>query len=572
MILFLIDVCGGFLKIFFLFITVFITFVSCKENTPKSNEICKGVICEEWKQCNIENGMCDLQSERCSNSVDCKNNKICSLNHYCITEIIDKCKDIICNEPQYCNTENGMCELINGRCLNVSDCNENQLCDLNYNCITKVCNENETKQLSCGFNNNGNQTQICVNNSFVNEGICQNIDVCTNETTQFGLTPCGYNEEGFYGQKCINGQWIEDTSICSGTDECENNTNQTGTTSCGFNNKGFYEQSCKQGKWIETPNCLDNDICLNNSTQIGTTSCNINQTRGAVEQLCINGQWIDNSICSSFFITTWKTDNFGITTNNQILIPINPEFTYNYNVDCNNDGIWEAKNITTSYICNYQHEGVYTVSISGTFPAIMFDNDTESTDSAKLISVKQWGNIQWQSMHKAFYDCVNLTVEAFDNPDLSNVIDMSYMFYNVKAINQTLNSWNVSNITNMSGLFKNAITFNQPLNNWDVSNVTGMGGMFMNAQAFNNDITSWDTGNVVYMNLMFYNADSFNQNINSWNTENVVYMGYMFYNAKSFNQNLSLWNVNNATVCNFFGKNAFLWILSKPNFTNCNPE
>ena len=96
--------------------------------------------------------------------------------------------------------------------------------------------------------------------------------------------------------------------------------------------------------------------------------------------------------------------------------------------------------------------------------------------------------------------------------------------------------------------------------------------MFMNAEAFNNDITSWDTGNVVYMNLMFYNADSFNQNINSWNTENVVYMGYMFYNAKSFNQDISLWNVNNAIICNSFGKNAFLWMLPKPNFTNCNPE
>ena len=34
-------------------------------------------------------------------------------------------------------------------------------------------------------------------------------------------------------------------------------------------------------------------------------------------------------------------------------------------------------------------------------------------------------------------------------------------------------------------LFDGAINFNQPLNNWDVSNVTNMSGMFYCATSFN---------------------------------------------------------------------------------------
>ena len=55
--------------------------------------------------------------------------------------------------------------------------------------------------------------------------------------------------------------------------------------------------------------------------------------------------------------------------------------------------------------------------------------------------------------------------------DVSNVTDMSYMFYHSK-FNQNISNWNVSNVTTMKYMFGRASNFNQNLNSWSVSNVT----------------------------------------------------------------------------------------------------
>ena len=48
-----------------------------------------------------------------------------------------------------------------------------------------------------------------------------------------------------------------------------------------------------------------------------------------------------------------------------------------------------------------------------------------------------------------------------------------------------IEEWNVSNVTNMSNMFYNIHYFNQDISQWDVSNVTDMSSMFWNAQEFN---------------------------------------------------------------------------------------
>ena len=52
------------------------------------------------------------------------------------------------------------------------------------------------------------------------------------------------------------------------------------------------------------------------------------------------------------------------------------------------------------------------------------------------------------------------------------------MFEEARSFNQPLN-WDVSNVTDMSAMFYGASSFNQPLNHWGekVSNVATMGGM-----------------------------------------------------------------------------------------------
>jgi len=54
------------------------------------------------------------------------------------------------------------------------------------------------------------------------------------------------------------------------------------------------------------------------------------------------------------------------------------------------------------------------------------------------------------------------------------------------------------------------------ISEWDVSNVIDMRWMFYKAKSFNQDISNWDISNVTDMKFMFHNTKSFNQDLSSW--------------------------------------------------------
>ena len=253
---------------------------------------------------------------------------------------------------------------------------------------------------------------------------------------------------------------------------------------------------------------------------------------------------------STEFITVWKTDNSGTSNSNSITIPILGSYTYNYNVDWG-DGT-TSTGLTTATTKTYTTAGTYTVKITGNFPVIRFGGG----DKLKLLQVKNWGSIKWSSMYSAFSGCSNLTITALDAPDLSNVIDMGYMFNNCSSLNQSIDHWNVSNVENMIYMFTNCVTFNKSLNSWNVSKVTNMSFMFVNANAFNQPLNSWDTSAVINMSGMFQGTDTFNNGLApgvsgafSWNTSAVEDMQAMFKFTTAFNQSLTtngnIWNVSN---------------------------
>ncbi len=261
------------------------------------------------------------------------------------------------------------------------------------------------------------------------------------------------------------------------------------------------------------------------------------------------------------FVITIKTDNPGTSSNTQFTIPTNGG-GYNYNVDIDNDGIDEATGVTGDYTCNYAAAGTYTIRIKdnsgvGTgFPQIYFNN---IGDKDKLLSIDQWGTGKWTSMFRAFLGCTNLAGQASDAPDLSNVTNMSGMFWDASAFNQDVGNWNTANVTSMSTTFDGASAFNQDIGSWNTANVTDMQNMFRGATAFNQDIGSWNTANVTNMGIMFSDATAFNQDIGSWNTANVTDMRFMFLRASAFNQDIGSWNIANVTNISamFFSASAF---------------
>lgn len=250
------------------------------------------------------------------------------------------------------------------------------------------------------------------------------------------------------------------------------------------------------------------------------------------------------SVLTSFsgqaqFITKWQTLN----ANESITIPT-LSTGYNYSVD------WGDGNTSTAQTANATHSyaiaGIYTVTITGTFPRIYFNNLAIRVDQIREIS--QWGNNAWTTMEGAFFNCLNMNLTAIDVPVLSGVTELFYMFYGCSSLNPTgaaalaLNSWNTSTINTMDGMFYNATTFNQDIGNWNTSAVYDMASMFYGARAFNQDISNWNTAAVITMASMFTDARAFNQNIGTWNTALVRTMSSMFSHALSFNGNIGNWN------------------------------
>jgi surface protein len=242
------------------------------------------------------------------------------------------------------------------------------------------------------------------------------------------------------------------------------------------------------------------------------------------------------------FIITVKTDNAGASNNQSFTIPTTGT-GYDYEVDWDNDGIYDEKSITGNVTHFYSSPGTYTIRIRGAFPRIyFFTNGTN--DNQKLIDIKQWGSIAWESMDGAFYRCKNLNISATDIPDLSRVTSMEQMFEGCAVLNgpSNIGSWNTSNVTNMHGLFRSCLKFNQPIGNWNTANVTDMSDMFGAAIAFNRPIGNWNTAAVTNMAFMFSAAERFNQPIGNWNTAAVKSMAEMFTFTNAFNQPVGNWN------------------------------
>ena len=223
------------------------------------------------------------------------------------------------------------------------------------------------------------------------------------------------------------------------------------------------------------------------------------------------------------FVTTWFTD--GVT---QLTIPTTTG-SYNYDVS------WSGPTSGTitgqtgdATITGLTANATYTITITGDFPRIFFNNT--ATDRDRIISIDQWGNIAWTSMNGAFYGCSNLTTyNATDTPDLTGVTDMSNMF-RVSAFNGNIESWDVGNVTDMARMFQNADNFNQPLNGWNMTGVQDIGAMFQFTDNFNQPLDTWDVTAVTNMGGMFAGAQSFDQSLGDWDISNGPNMGNMFNN------------------------------------------
>ncbi len=304
---------------------------------------------------------------------------------------------------------------------------------------------------------------------------------------------------------------------------------------------GFSQQNVKQNVFFSGGN---SKYCTQSAHDILAVDNNWN----------INDDGIDTN-CNSFddFVITVKTDNPGFTIPEMFRIPTKPGLTYNYNVDCNDDGINEATAQTGDYFCDYSvgglnlGAGTYTIRIkdnTGTgdgFPSINFNN---TFDRLKIITVEKWGTGKWTNMQRAFYGAENLTFSTIEgNPDFSSVTTMEGMFWKATLANPKTTNWDTSSVTDMRSLFNQAENAQPDTSLWDTHLVEDMSFMFRQAFLANPDTSLWDTSKVLSMSSMFNQASIATPDTSSWDTAMVNNMSFMFRLALVAEPDVSSWNV-----------------------------
>ena len=196
-------------------------------------------------------------------------------------------------------------------------------------------------------------------------------------------------------------------------------------------------------------------------------------------------------------------------------------------------------------------------------------NISYGTDRQRLTEIKQWGSVAWSSMEYAFWGCLNMTLTATDTPNFAAVTNMSGMFYDCRAFNQSVDNFNTAAVTDMSYMFGGCLVFNQSVSNFNTAAVTNMNGMFTLCHAFNQPVSNFNTTKVTDMSYMFNKCYIFNQSVSNFNTAAVADMSYMFGDCLVFNQSVS--NFNTAAVTNMDGMFTLCHSFNQP-VSNFNTE
>ena len=129
--------------------------------------------------------------------------------------------------------------------------------------------------------------------------------------------------------------------------------------------------------------------------------------------------------------------------------------------------------------------------------------------------------------------------------DVSQVLDMSYLFAARLSFNEDLNAWDVFSVTDMTGMFSGCKSFDGPLDGWDVSKVRVMSNMFTQAASFTGvSIWGWEIGRVTSLKYTFHGAALFSGDLSAWNVSQVIDLSYAFAHAWAFDSDISCWDVS----------------------------
>ena len=145
--------------------------------------------------------------------------------------------------------------------------------------------------------------------------------------------------------------------------------------------------------------------------------------------------------------------------------------------------------------------------------------------------------------------------------DVSNITDMSLVFWNLDPHNIDISEWDVSKVETMYAMFNMCRHFNSDLSNWNMSNVENINAMFYGCEKFEGKgLEKWDMSSCKTTINTFRKCYKLNIDLSTWNTSNITEISGIFYDCTSFEgKGLEKWDMSNVTrsVCAFSGCKNF---------------
>ncbi|MDB9980495.1 BspA family leucine-rich repeat surface protein [bacterium] len=256
----------------------------------------------------------------------------------------------------------------------------------------------------------------------------------------------------------------------------------------------------------------------------------------------------------------------GVSNNDQFIIPTFLGEQYDFEIETS-DGQTISNNQGDATI-TFPTIGVYKIKISGTFPRIYFNN---VGDGDKLLSILNWGAIQWSSFEKAFSGCIRLDyVDSVSVPDLTNVESLNNCFSICNILGQTQGTmdwtgWDISNVLTFGSSFLSRYntSVNDDFTGWSFRVGANLSGALTNTRRNQAILTNWNLSNVTSIQGIFfgYNVARELIGLETWNTSTITNMRDSFFrgNMVSFGS-LANWDLSNVTTFRgmFFGYNVTL--------------
>lgn len=205
---------------------------------------------------------------------------------------------------------------------------------------------------------------------------------------------------------------------------------------------------------------------------------------------------------------------------------------------------WKTTSLTTTYLTFSSMNKVQSINITG-------------WDTSKVTNMRQMFGWDWALTE----------IKGLEDLDVSNVTDMSSMFYRCFALpSLNLSKWSTNSLTKMNGITTemSALT-SVDFTDWDTSKVSDFNSIFSGDDHLSDikGVSDWDMRKATNIAYMFMNCKALTYfDVSKWRFENLTSLNHAFYSCNNLKElDVSNWDMSKVTTLQQTFDTCYLLIL-----------